>query len=634
MTRYISTRGEAPALGFCDVMLTGLARDGGLYVPEVWPLLSHETIAGFFGRPYWEVAVDVIKPFAAGEISDADLGRMANEAYATFRHPAVVPLDQIGPNQFLLELFHGPTLAFKDVAMQLISRLMDHVLAKRAERTTIVVATSGDTGGAAVDAFAGLDNVDLVVLFPNGRISEVQRRMMTTSGAANVHALAIEGNFDDCQAILKALFNNHKFRDSVSLSGVNSINWARIVAQVVYYFTSAVALGAPARSVDFTVPTGNFGDIFAGYVAKRMGLPVRWLNIAANVNDILPRTLKTGIYEVKDVHATTSPSMDIQVSSNFERLLFEACGRDAATVRRLMASLKQSGRFVLPDAMLAAIREEFDAGRADETETAAAIRTAWREAGDLVDPHTAVALAVADRDTSDLKVPNIVLSTAHPAKFPDAVEAACGVRPQLPAWLDGLMTKPEQVKVMKNDPKRSSIRALGQPRRQARSSLMTVEISKLPSGLTVITDNMPHLETAALGVWTGVGGRDEKPNEHGISHLLEHMAFKGTTKRNAREIVEEIEAVGGDLNAGTSTETTAYYARVMKADVPLALDVLSDILANPAFVPDELEREKGVIVQEIGAAQDTPDDVVFEHLNELCFPEQPMGRSLLGTAKT
>src|SRR3954469_14976181 len=282
LTRYISTRGEAPTLGFCDVMLTGLARDGGLYVPEVWPQLSHETIAGFFGKPYWEVAVEVIRPFAGAEISDADLGRMANEAYATFRHPAVVPLRQTGASQFVLELFHGPTLAFKDVAMQLISRLMDHVLAKRAQRTTIVVATSGDTGGAAVDAFAGLDNVDLIVLFPHGRISDVQRRMMTTTGAANVHALAIEGNFDDCQAVVKAMFNHHGFRDAVALSGVNSINWARIVAQVVYYFTSAVALGAPARTVDFTVPTGNFGDIFAGYVARRMGLPIRWLRIAAN----------------------------------------------------------------------------------------------------------------------------------------------------------------------------------------------------------------------------------------------------------------------------------------------------------------------------------------------------------------
>jgi len=432
-------------------MLTGLARDGGLYVPQSWPQLSPKAIAGFFGRPYWEVAVEVIRPFVAGEISDADLGRMANEAYATFRHPAVVPLRQIGPYQFVLELFHGPTLAFKDVAMQLISRLMDHVLEVRAQRTTIVVATSGDTGGAAVDAFAGLANVDLIVLFPQGRISDVQRRMMTTSAAANIHAIAVEGTFDDCQAIVKGLFNHHQFRDVVSLSGVNSINWARIVAQVVYYFTSAVALGAPARAVDFTVPTGNFGDIFAGYVAKRMGLPIRTLRIAANVNDILARTLKTGIYEVREVHASASPSMDIQVSSNFERLLFEASRRDAGSVRRLMESLKQSGRFVLPGAMLASIREEFDAGRADETETAATIRAAWREAGDLVDPHTAVALAVADRDTSDSRIPNIVLSTAHAAKFPDAVEAACGVRPQLPVWLEGLMTKGEQVRIMKND---------------------------------------------------------------------------------------------------------------------------------------------------------------------------------------
>src|SRR5437763_303705 len=451
LTRYISTRGEAPTLGFCDVMLTGLARDGGLYVPESWPQLSPDTIAGSCGLSYWEVAVELSGPFVAGELSEADLGRMANEAYATFRHPAVVPLNQIGPHQFLLELFHGPTLAFKDVAMQLISRLMDYVLAKRAQRTTIVVATSGDTGGAAVDAFAGLDNVDLVVLFPHGRISEVQRRMMTTAAAANVHALAIEGNFDDCQALVKALFNHHSFRDAVSLSGVNSINWARIVAQVVYYFTSAVALGAPARTVDFTVPTGNFGDIFAGYVAKRMGLPIRCLRIATNINDILARTLKTGIYEVREVHATASPSMDIQVSSNFERLLFEASGRDAALVRSLMASLGQSGRFVLPDRVLAAIRSEFDAGRADETETSAAIRAAWREVGILVDPHTAVALAVADRDTSDTGTANIVLSTAHAAKFPDAVEAACGMRPQLPEWLAGLMTKSEHMKVMKND---------------------------------------------------------------------------------------------------------------------------------------------------------------------------------------
>ncbi|MBR1220988.1 threonine synthase [Bradyrhizobium sp. U87765 SZCCT0131] len=451
MTRYISTRGEAPALGFCDVMLTGLARDGGLYVPETWPSLSAQQIAGLFGRPYWEVAVEVIRPFVGGEISDAELGRMANEAYATFRHPAVVPLDQASPNQFILELFHGPTLAFKDVAMQLLARLMDHVLAKRAQRTTIVVATSGDTGGAAVDAFAGRDNVDLVVLFPQGRISEVQRRMMTTTGAANVHALAVEGTFDDCQALVKGLFNHHRFRDAVALSGVNSINWGRIVAQVVYYFTAAVALGAPARTVDFTVPTGNFGDIFAGYVAKRMGLPIRRLRIASNVNDILVRTLATGTYEVRGVNATSSPSMDIQVSSNFERLVFEATGRDSAVVRALMASLTQSGRFTLPDTALAIVRRDFDAGRADENETSAAIRTAFRETGDLIDPHTAVAMAVAEQEGADTSVPTIVLSTAHPAKFPDAVEAACGVRPHLPAWLGDLMSRQEQVRVVPND---------------------------------------------------------------------------------------------------------------------------------------------------------------------------------------
>ena len=449
--RYISTRGEAPTLGFCDVMLAGLARDGGLYVPEVWPQLSASQIAGFFGRPYAEVAVEVISPFVGGEIADTDLARMANEAYATFRHPAVVPLDQTGPDQFVLELFHGPTLAFKDVAMQLLARLMDHVLAKRGQRTTIVVATSGDTGGAAVDAFAGRDNVDLIVLFPHGRISDVQRRMMTTAGASNVHALSIDGTFDDCQALVKALFNHHSFRDQVSLSGVNSINWARIVAQTVYYFTSAVALGAPQRSVDFTVPTGNFGDIFAGYVAKRMGLPINRLRIAANVNDILARTLSSGAYEVREVHETSSPSMDIQVSSNFERLVFEATGRDAPTVRGLMGSLGQSGRFVLPSPALRAIREEFDAGRADEDEVDASIRAAWREAGDLIDPHTAVARAVSEHAIVTPLVPNIVLSTAHAAKFPDAVEAACGERPALPAWLSGLMTKPERIKRMPND---------------------------------------------------------------------------------------------------------------------------------------------------------------------------------------
>ena len=449
--QYLSTRGEAPKLGFCDAMLTGLARDGGLYLPETWPQLAADDISSLFGRPYDEVAVEILRPFVGGEISDTDLRGMTNEAYATFRHPAVVPLDQTGPGQFVLELFHGPTLAFKDVAMQLVARLMDHVLAQRGDRTTIVVATSGDTGGAAVHAFAERARVDLVVLFPNGRISDVQRRMMTTSGAGNVHAIAVDGTFDDCQALVKGLFNHHRFRDEVSLSGVNSINWARIVSQAVYYFTSAVALGAPARLVDFTVPTGNFGDIFAGYVAKRMGLPVRTLRVATNVNDILARTLSSGAYEVRDVQETTSPSMDIQISSNFERLVFEANGRDGGTIRGLMASLNQSRRFVLPAAALRAIREDFDAGRADESEVKAAIRAAWRESGDLIDPHTAVAIAVAERAATSADVPNIVLSTAHAAKFPDAVEAACGRRPDLPQWLSGLMTKTEHITRMAND---------------------------------------------------------------------------------------------------------------------------------------------------------------------------------------
>lgn len=451
MTRYISTRGEAPELGFCDVMLTGLARDGGLYVPLDWPQLPAETIASFFGRPYWEVAVDVIRPFTGGEISDAELGRMANEAYATFRHPAVVPLRQMSPHQFVLELFHGPTLAFKDVAMQLISRLMDHVLASRGRRTTIVVATSGDTGGAAVEAFAGLENVDLIVLFPHGRISDVQRRMMTTPEDENIHAVSVEGTFDDCQAIVKGLFNHHAFRDRVRLSGVNSINWARIVAQVVYYFTAAVALGAPHRRVSFTVPTGNFGDIFAGYVASRMGLPIERLVIATNANDILARTLATGAYELREVVATASPSMDIQVSSNFERLLFDAYGRDASKVRALMGSLAQARRFEIAPPALADIRARFAADRADEDETASTIRTIRKEAGYLADPHTAVALAVAEKEAGDPRVPMIVLSTAHPAKFPDAVEAACGVRPDLPEWLADLPHRRERVSVLRAD---------------------------------------------------------------------------------------------------------------------------------------------------------------------------------------
>ncbi|MBV8835031.1 MAG: threonine synthase [Alphaproteobacteria bacterium] len=449
--RYISTRGEAPSLGFIDVTLAGLARDGGLYVPDQWPVFSAAQIAALAGRPYADVACEIARLFVGGAIADADLARMAHEAYGTFHHPAVAPLTQVGANTFVLELFHGPTLAFKDLAMQFLARLMDHALSQRGERSTIVVATSGDTGGAAVEAFRGSARVDVVALYPQGRISDVQRRMMTTHAEPNVHALAIEGTFDDCQAIVKGLFNHHTFRDQVRLSGVNSINWARIVAQVVYYFTAAVALGAPHRKLAFTVPTGNFGDVFAGYVAMRMGLPIERLLVATNVNDILVRTLKTGTYEVREVTATASPSMDIQVSSNFERLLFDAYDRDAAAVRALMGSLAQSRRFSIAQSALGAMRMHFAADRADEEETAATIRTLHREAGYLTDPHTAVALAVAEKEPRDPALPMVVLSTAHPAKFPDAVKAASGVTPQLPEWLGDLTTRDERVTVLPAD---------------------------------------------------------------------------------------------------------------------------------------------------------------------------------------
>jgi threonine synthase len=448
---YVSTRGEAPPLGFTEAMLAGLARDGGLYVPDAWPRFEPDAIAGFAGRSYAEVAVEVIRRFTGDSIKDADLARMAREAYGTFRHPAVAPLAQLGAGTFALELFHGPTLAFKDIAMQLLARLMDHALAARGERRTIVVATSGDTGGAAVEAFGGRGQADLIVLFPQGRISDVQRRMVTTADAANVSAIAIDGTFDDCQAIVKGMFNHHDFRERVRLSGVNSINWARIVAQTVYYFTAAVALGAPARKIAFTVPTGNFGDIYAGYVAQRMGLPIDRLVIATNVNDILSRTLATGTYELRDGGATTSPAMDIQVSSNFERLLFDAYDRDASAIRGVMGALAQSRRFTLAARPLAYIRTLFSAGRAGEDEVAATIRTVRRETGNFVDPHTAVGIAVAEKEKRDSAVPMVVLSTAHAAKFPDAVEAACGARPALPEWLSDIGNRPERVTALPAD---------------------------------------------------------------------------------------------------------------------------------------------------------------------------------------
>ena len=447
--KYVSTRGNAPELGFSDAVLSGLARDGGLYVPREWPTLSTAEIRALRGLPYADLAICLLTPFIGGEIDARTFDTIVREAYATFRHGAVCPLVQTGKDTFVLELFHGPTLAFKDVAMQLVARLMDHILAERGERATIVAATSGDTGGAAVEAFAGRQRTDMFVLFPHGRVSPVQQRQMTTSKASNVHALSIEGNFDDCQGLVKDMFNDHRFRDGVSLSGVNSINWARIMAQLVYYFSSALSLGAPDRPVSFTVPTGNFGDIFAGYVAKRMGLPIDRLIIATNDNDILARTLSSGEYRTRGVVATTSPSMDIQVSSNFERLLFDASGRDSGEVTRYMNGLKQSGGFALEAPTLAAIRGEFDAGRATVAETADAIGQTLARNGYLLDPHTATAVHVAADHTGDS--PMVVLGTAHPAKFPDAVQAASGVYPALPSWLAGLMDAEERYTVLPSD---------------------------------------------------------------------------------------------------------------------------------------------------------------------------------------
>ena len=449
--RYVSTRGEAEGLDFAEVLLRGLAGDSGLYLPETWPALAPHAIADLAGRPYAEAAERIIAPYVGEAIPEDALRGMIREAYAGFRHPAVAPLVQLGAGDWLLELFHGQTLAFKDVAMQLLARLMDHVLAERGARATIIGATSGDTGGAAIEAFRSSERADVFILYPHGRVSDVQRRQMTTVGGGNVHALAIEGSFDDCQRIVKALFGDPALRKRTQLSGVNSINWARIVAQIVYYFTSAAALGAPYRPTRFVVPTGNFGDIFAGYAAMRMGLPVERLVIATNVNDILARTLETGRYELGEVVPTASPSMDIQVSSNFERLLFEATGRDGEVVRGWMARLAQSGAFDIDADSLAAIREGFSAIRVDESECARTMAELWAEAEYPCDPHTAIGVAAARRLEPVGTIPTITLATAHPAKFPDAVAAATGISPQLPAWLADLHQRRERFTVLPPD---------------------------------------------------------------------------------------------------------------------------------------------------------------------------------------
>jgi threonine synthase len=449
---YVSTRGHAPTLGFLDAMLAGLARDGGLYVPSVLPTVTSDAMRGLAGAPYARVAANLISPFVEGEITPGELRFTTDAAYANFRHAARAPVTQLDDNLFVLELFHGPTLAFKDFAMQWLGRAMNLALEKRGSRATIVGATSGDTGAAAIEAFGGGARTDVFILYPHGRVSDVQRRQMTTVDRPGVHAMAIEGTFDDCQDIVKALFNDLAFRDELALSGVNSINWARILAQIVYYFTSAVSLGAPDRTVSFAVPTGNFGDILAGYYAKRMGLPIDRLIVATNENDILARALATGAYRPLGVKPTQSPSMDIQISSNFERLLFEAHGRDAAALRGQMLSLKQSGEFTIPAGVLAAIRAEFDAVATSEAECAAEMTRAFRECGVTLDPHTAIGVKAARAALArDPHVPVIALATAHPAKFPEAVEKATGQRPKLPEHLLAMQERRERIAVLPND---------------------------------------------------------------------------------------------------------------------------------------------------------------------------------------
>lgn len=441
--RYVSTRGQAPAVGFVDAVLSGLAPDGGLYVPETWPSFTSEEISAMRGQPYAKVAAQVLGRFVGEEIPREAVEAMCEEAYATFAHAAVVPLVQIGPDAFLAELFHGPSLAFKDVAMQLLARLYEHILAGQNRTQTILCATSGDTGGAAVEAFRGRDHVRVCVLFPEGRISEVQRRFMTTATEANVRCVAVQGTFDDCQAIVKSAFQDQSLRQAVDLTGVNSINFARIVAQSVYYFTTAVALGAPERAVSYSVPSGNFGDAFAGFVARQMGLPIARIVVATNANDILARALQHGRYDRGEVVGTQSPAMDIQSASNFERLYFEAVRREAVETARAFTAFAEVGHIDIPPQAHAFMTELFTGVAVSEDETARTMLSTLNETGELIDPHTAVGVA-AMRHVDDAAPPIVVLSTAHAAKFPEAVTAATATPPGLPRWTQSLADQPER----------------------------------------------------------------------------------------------------------------------------------------------------------------------------------------------
>lgn len=442
--RYVSTRGSAPALDFEGATLAGLASDGGLYVPESWPEFSKQEIAAMRGLSYVDTAVAVMRPFVAGCLDDATLKRLCTTAYGRFSHDAVTPVIQMDQQHWLMELFHGPTLAFKDVALQLLGQLFETFLSKRDAHLTIIGATSGDTGSAAIDGVAGRAKIDIFMLHPAGRVSDVQRRQMTTVFAPNVYNIAIDGSFDDAQAIVKALFNDRDFNGRFTLSAVNSINWARLMAQVVYYFYTAVRLGAPERPVAFSVPTGNFGDVFAGYVAQRMGLPVAKLIVATNVNDILHRALTTGDYSCGTVTATATPSMDIQVSSNFERLLFDLAGRDGKGLAKMMADFESTRAMSIPADMLAGSKDLFVSARIDADGMSNVMRWAHERTDQVIDPHTAIGLAAARNAGLPADVPVVTLATAHPAKFRDAVERATGVRPHLPARMGNLFEREER----------------------------------------------------------------------------------------------------------------------------------------------------------------------------------------------
>lgn len=446
-SQFVSTRGEAPEASFADVLLAGLAPDGGLYLPAVWPSFSQAEIAAFKGKRYQDVAFEILSRFVGSSFSAAELKEDIEAAYAGFEHPAIAPLSPMSGNRYLLELFHGPTFAFKDIALQILGRMFARALKRRGGKATIVAATSGDTGSAAIAALGGLSNITVFVLHPKGRVSEVQRRQMTTSGHANVHNIALEGSFDDAQSIVKSLFAERQFAQEIGLTAVNSINFVRIAAQSVYYFTAMAALGQPAS---FIVPTGNFGDIFAGEAAQRMGLAAKRLVIATNANDILARALNEGVYEAGAAHHTLSPSMDIQVASNFERALFEASGRDAAWIGEAMAGFARDRRLVLPDKVLSALRARYDARSSDDEDTLSTINAVATTSGRIIDPHTAVAVN-ALRKFGFREEPVVVLSTAHPAKFAEAVSLATGAPPPMPDGLKRVLDLPERLDTLPND---------------------------------------------------------------------------------------------------------------------------------------------------------------------------------------